>query len=961
MSQGSQIHQLFERFPDASPEDVADSIWLVALGLIREPRVATRPSADASQRSGIKDPGASPNSPSPTEAREPAAHQELQGSSQSSQTSSKDQATDSARGDLLARANEAQPQIAGSTTPRTAGEVLHVPGGSPLPGAAQIGRALRPFRRRVPSRHLQTLDIDATVRQIASREIWYPVLRPSRARWFEIALVAEWSNSMSLWTDTVRAFRRVLERLGGFRDVRLWWVEKPAGSSVVLRSKPGSAPRSPRELVAPDGRRIILFATDCLSNGWRDEAFHPLLNELGRRQPVAILQMLPRTWWGRTALAQADPVFIGSKCPGTPNQALSHEPADPLALALANSRLSDATRGPQRQVPIPILTSEPEFVAEWARLVCNGLKPSLPGFTFAIAPPPDSGPDNLDSTVADNSTAGAATDNPPTPTAEQRWRRFTALASPTAMRLARLLAATHLRLPIVRLVQTALLPDSDQTHLAEVFLGGIVRRVSPPDVTDPDRVQYAFHDGVAERLRTNTPLDQMLDVHALVSKYIENRYGASLHLEAILRTGEAPKDGADFEERSEFATVTADVLRRFGARYADAASKIAPKTRRAAGETTTTATTQAASTKDARSPDPSSVFADELREDLRKFLRQHDIYQRFKREDNDADGLFQPQPSKFQWELLWAELWRASTSDDERWAKVLELVRIAASARRVVVSLITGDVVEDIFQHPEDSTFTPSPKPLVGKLLEAATQSTATWQGLRKVQTTLAIAIPNTTADAVGPAGLLQMERASNRAFSPSLMDWLRQLAGSLATRLPATAPRRPQTGQNFRPRLSSLFSALEGREFPDRALVWVRATFRFLQTIPSWDESSEQLSEARQYVELSESAILATSTQRILAARSEGLISKVGGILASAELGDHDPNGNGWAATALVLAAAAVVSATDRRVENELGPLLLEFLTARLEDGVLSTNWLVALESDMDSGNNRSNPSELA
>lgn len=1104
MSQGSQLDQLFARFPDASPEDVADSVWLVALGVIREPAATTPPPTYRAGDPDTKHQGKGTTPPPITDSRGTDPNHGTQGKPGGQTTPPVEKPIpDPTRGDLLVRANDSQPQVAGSTAPRRSGEALRVPGGSPLPGAAQIARALRPFRRRVPSRHLQTLDIDATVHQIASRDIWHPVLRPSRARWFEIALVAEWSNSMALWTETVRAFRRVLERLGGFRDVRLWWVEKPATGSVILRSKPGSSPRSPRELVSPDGRRIVLFATDCLSSGWRQDAFAPLLKELGRRQPVALLQMLPRTWWGRTALAHADPVFVGSKCPGAPNQALSHEPDDPLAAA--RSRNADSDTSLPRAIPIPILTSEPELVAEWARLVCHGTKPSLPGVTFT----------DLPSDAPDSVSARATDRQPSTPTAEQRWKRFTSMASPTAIQLARLLAAAHLRMPIVRLIQTALLPESDQTHLAEVFLGGIVRRASPPDVVDPDRVQYAFHDGVAERLRANTPLDQMFDVHSLVSKYIENRYGAALHLEAILRTGEAPEIGADFEERSEFASVTADVLRRFGARYAGVASKIAPLKSTTGGETTGTTATEAAeqskatskgqtaagSSTDAtgkppgtnnpedepldtvdaqlaalegarilwvddepanntsyieelraagvsvtiridtetalevlhqssfdaiisdlkrgndawaglrfleevRSVDvaiPFAIFAfrvrpgmpelsekgilvssnnfnvirralaealrgrprvdqathlpDDRRDELRQFLRQHNIYQRFSAEDNDADGLLQAEPSAYQWELLWAELWRQSASDTGGWVKALEFVRIATSARRVVVSRITGDLLEDVARHPEPESSEATSAPLAGRLLEAATLGTATWQGPRQLQSTLAIAIPDEAGNEAGPAGLLQIERASHRAFSPALTAWLRQLAGSLSKQLTAPSD-EPLTGTSLHKiRIAGILSSLEELDSQSRTAILIRATYRHFQTIPFWNESSNELREARRYVERAEAASMTREAEGSFFADREAVQLEASERLAAAASG-LPPETPGEIGTAVVLAAMAVISAITPPSQNRWNRELVEpFLVARVRDSVLTNIWLTALEMELASAREQSSP----
>ena len=52
--------------------------------------------------------------------------------------------------------------------------------------------------------------------------IWTPVLRPALTRWLDLALVIDQSPSMAVWARTVEELRRLLERHGAFRDVRIW-------------------------------------------------------------------------------------------------------------------------------------------------------------------------------------------------------------------------------------------------------------------------------------------------------------------------------------------------------------------------------------------------------------------------------------------------------------------------------------------------------------------------------------------------------------------------------------------------------------------------------------------------------------------------------------------------------------------------------------------------------------------
>src|SRR5439155_17462083 len=135
--------------------------------------------------------------------------------------------------------------------------------------------------------------------------LWMPIMRSARARWLDLALVVEDSRTMVLWRETLRELRRVLEQSGAFRDVRVWWLDSANSAGPVLRVQPDGAPCRPRELIAADGRRAVLVATDCLSPGWSSGALTGLLRQWGARQPVALLQMLPRHLWSRTALYHA--------------------------------------------------------------------------------------------------------------------------------------------------------------------------------------------------------------------------------------------------------------------------------------------------------------------------------------------------------------------------------------------------------------------------------------------------------------------------------------------------------------------------------------------------------------------------------------------------------------------------------------------------------------------------------
>ena len=71
------------------------------------------------------------------------------------------------------------------------GLAFRTPSASALPNALNLSRAIRPLKRRVPSRTRLVLDEERTVQCIADESIWIPRLRPASERWLDIALVVE--------------------------------------------------------------------------------------------------------------------------------------------------------------------------------------------------------------------------------------------------------------------------------------------------------------------------------------------------------------------------------------------------------------------------------------------------------------------------------------------------------------------------------------------------------------------------------------------------------------------------------------------------------------------------------------------------------------------------------------------------------------------------------------------------
>ncbi len=153
----------------------------------------------------------------------------------------------------------------------------------------------------------------------------------------------------------------------------------------------------------------------------------------------------------------------------------------------------------------------------------------------------------------------------------QRVLSFRAASSPTAYELAGYLAAAPLSLPVMRLVQTAMLPKSRPAHLAEIFLGGLLRRVGP-DAVGQQPYRYDFHADVRELLLTGLSRADTLRVLRETSRFVSARLGSPADFQALLADA-----GKITDLGLPFARVAYTALRALGGRYAEVAAKLEPQ------------------------------------------------------------------------------------------------------------------------------------------------------------------------------------------------------------------------------------------------------------------------------------------------------------------------------------------------------------------------------------------------
>ncbi len=413
-----------------------------------------------------------------------------------------------------------------------------------LPEAEAIARGLRPFQRRVRRAKAGDFDAEATVERVAESDLILPVLSPAREKWFDAVVVFEDRPAMVVWRETIREFRRMLERQGAFRDAQLWRLVFPVTATdaetspseprqIYMLSNSGAA----RDLTAireANAGRVVFLFSDGVSGVWRDGQMRKVIEAWGAQMPVVLVQPLDAEQWVRTA--HGDPqIRVRAPQPGSPNRKLE----------LAGDAASTAEGG---FVRLPVVMASPRSLARWAAMLMknDGSVPALLLPEAAAAPHAIS----------------------PRPAAEVSVQtRLDSLTDP-ARKLLRYLSAVPLQMPVMRLVQRVMLPDSRIEHLAEIMLSGLVKRLHPEqsvaklaeDEIDFDFISKRVRDDLVHELRFGE-LDVVLHC---VSDYVSDRIGRRCELRTLIEDSEGAL--SVLPEALPFARIAARALALHGIR-----------------------------------------------------------------------------------------------------------------------------------------------------------------------------------------------------------------------------------------------------------------------------------------------------------------------------------------------------------------------------------------------------------
>jgi formylglycine-generating enzyme required for sulfatase activity len=546
---------------ELDPEAIADLVWLA----VHQPATSW-----ANSRPGSTRPPS--NQPKNTEPAQSA-------------TSDGQESNNSASGASTApRPSLSHAEEPERAAPRLEAQLLpeaSVPGSERLPvwvhdpldliDPQALFEAVLPLMQPVAAEQAAGLDEPATLEHYVQWRQLIPVWQPDQQYRFTLTLILDQGFSMTVWQPRLE---HISERLGGFhgfKDVQVlnWFPgsarsqrdEEPAISTQRLEpalsaQRLGAAPSSGEPV-----DRLTVVISDCAGPQWWGAAgsgprpAFAMLQRLGATHPLVLWQVLPSWMWSRTALGKGEATTLRRSAAGAvwPFQRAGGQMRQPSAAA-------DAQR------PLPVFELTVKGLRAWSSLI--GGSPFNESFGFLLPAEPRV---VLPASEIEARQTQRLDQDPLMP-----LRRFQHLASPDACRLmARFAAAPVLTLPVMRLIQAALLEGTGTAALAEVVLSGLLRPLNRHKASDPEALQFTFAEPIrAALLRQQSP-NITLEVIEEVTDFIAGHWSMKGwgSFRAFLTD---PSIGAPpGQERSQhFANLAADIIASLGGAYATFAEQL---------------------------------------------------------------------------------------------------------------------------------------------------------------------------------------------------------------------------------------------------------------------------------------------------------------------------------------------------------------------------------------------------
>ncbi len=416
----------------------------------------------------------------------------------------------------------------------------------------EIGRVLKLLRYAEAAKKKYVLDIDRTVEHIAEQRMagkqdWLIYFKQKKKISFDLTVVIDKSVSMNIWQQHIKELKQILMYRGIFCKTKILYMDTSCNDVRLTIGENSKEKRlyNNNELLSKTSSQLMLVFSDCVSPAWYSGAVLGLLQSWGKHLPLALVDVLPQRMWNDSALGLGIEIPLKSKLESCINRGFQYDVG-----SLPCDSKGNEDRYNSKKNCLPVFGMNAMGFGAWTRFLLGKDNSWLTAYYFE---------EDIFSTTTNHNKADES--------AKQKLINFFSVASPVAQKLVAYYAATPLNFSLMRIVQTAMCPESNDGHLAEVVVSGLLKHVSVAEHDFDDF--FDFQDGIRELLLDLLSENERLEVLLKVSDYISKQTSGDIDFRAVIADPTAKGKLRVNEKNKYFAKVGMNVLRRFGGDFGE--------------------------------------------------------------------------------------------------------------------------------------------------------------------------------------------------------------------------------------------------------------------------------------------------------------------------------------------------------------------------------------------------------
>jgi len=382
-----------------------------------------------------------------------------------------------------------------SHTKQKKAKAIQSPKKLPLSNYREWEKAFKFINLKQPSRNKYELDEEKTVENIASLKVFDLVFKQVHEKSFFLTIVIDRGETMELWDELIKNFEQMLLTMGVFARVSIYYWDTKDKKPRLYVDRELKREIS-ENLVVMDGKRNLVWVmSDCIAPSWRSSEAFKSIDRWSLKSFTSILQMFPKEMWMGTMLFKGKHIRLSTT---------SFNPINKKLKIKSSKREKNALK-------IPVISFDPYALQAWAKVVVNAKNNSISGVEL----------EDVDFTLVKSVSKKEITP-------DMRMQRFYSQASPIAQKLAFYMSVLPVDFKVTRILQEERLSKSNQAHVAEVFLGGLIERRKKDK-----SVHYDFYPKIREELNANISADDSFEIMADMSNFVSSHLGIGFDFKAL--------------------------------------------------------------------------------------------------------------------------------------------------------------------------------------------------------------------------------------------------------------------------------------------------------------------------------------------------------------------------------------------------------------------------------------------